>query len=183
MCLETYISLFCISYAVLSKVSRAFLKSAHQNLEMCIMIQNLQEKGIFPLHSWVEWKSLRLQLSSVWAPRLNTKKEWMIFGLLCKLCPALTLNYAAKYFPSLLPPCSTSKPLFFFVAWDRAHFSASCKTKEKASLSFLPSLQFWRSCKARDLANCVSASDSTRHPFPYPSCKFLSYMVSVKGLD
>lgn len=134
MCLEACISLFCTSYAVLSKVSRAFPKSAHQNLEICIMIRSLQEKGI---HSWVEWKSLRLKLSSVQASRLNTKKEWIIFGLPCKLCPALTLSYAGKYFPSLLPPCSTSEPLFSFVAWDRAHFSPSSKIKQKASPSFL----------------------------------------------
>lgn len=113
-CLEACINLFCICCAVLSKVGRAFLKSAHQNLEIWIMIQSLQEKGIFPLHFWVEWKSLRLKLSCVWAPRLNTNKEWIIFGLLCMLCP--TLNYAAKSFPSLLPPCPISKPLFSFVA-------------------------------------------------------------------
>lgn len=167
MSLEAYISLFCISYSVLSKVSRAFLKSARQNLEIWKMIQSLQKKGVFPLHSWAELKSLRLKLSSVQAPRLNTKKGCIIFGLLCKPCAALTLNYTARYFPSLLPPCSASKPLFSFVAKELEHiFHHHLKSSKRLHQAFcLPSPQFWRSCKARDVANCESASGLTGHPF------------------
>lgn len=138
MFLEACINLFFISSAVLSKVSRAFLRSAHQNLEICIMIQSLQEKGIFLLHAWVEWRSLRLKLSSVWAPRLNTNKEWIIFGLLCMLCPALTLNYGAKYFPS--PSLfHLQASLLLCSLRDGAHFSSS-KIMQKASPGFLSAI-------------------------------------------